>query len=124
MGAAYDFQERSPPQCLPGTREQVLEEIDAWIKAGAKGRPVLWLRGLVGAGKLAIADRRRDVETCAGRNELAANFISLGQLRIATKLSTSFRPLPFRLSFRHQKNSARSSAVIHTLLSGPRAPLT
>ena len=73
MGAAYDsWERRPPPRCLPGTRNGVLEEIDAWVKAGAKDRDVLWLHGPAGSGKSAIAQTVS--ETCAGRNQLAASF--------------------------------------------------
>jgi len=73
MGAAYDSRDRSPPpRCLPGTREEVLKTIDAWLKAGTAGESVLWLHGPAGAGKSAIA--QTVAETCAGRNQLAASF--------------------------------------------------
>ena len=49
-----------------------MEKIDDWVKAGAAGRRVLWLRGPAGAGKSAIA--QTVAETCAGRNQLAASF--------------------------------------------------
>jgi len=72
MGAAYNSQERSPaPRCLPGTRKEVLEEIDDWVEAGADGASVLWLHGPAGAGKSAIA--QTVAETCAERNQLAAS---------------------------------------------------
>ena len=73
MDAAYDSQERSPPpRCLPGTRKEVLETIDGWVRAGVGGTSVLWLHGPAGAGKSAIA--QTVAETCAGRNQLAASF--------------------------------------------------
>jgi len=73
MDASYDSQERSPPpRCLPGTRRDVLETINAWVKAGGMGRPVLWLHGPAGAGKSAIA--QTVAETCGARNQLAACF--------------------------------------------------
>jgi len=73
MGAAYNSQERDPaPRCLPGTRTEVLEEIETWVKAGSEGKSILWLHGPAGAGKSAIA--QTVVETCAGRGELAASF--------------------------------------------------
>jgi len=53
-------------------RKEVLEEIDAWIKAGVAGWPVFWLHGPAGAGKSAIA--QTVAEMYAGRNQLAASF--------------------------------------------------
>jgi len=73
MGAAYDSQERDPaPRCHPGTRREVLEQIDEWVNAGGDGTSILWLHGPAGAGKSAIA--QTVAETCSGRNQLAATF--------------------------------------------------
>jgi len=73
MGAAYDSQERHPaPRCLPGTRREVLEEIETWVKAGSQGTSILWVHGPAGAGKSVIA--QIVAETCARRGELAASF--------------------------------------------------
>ena len=73
MGATYDSEERNPPPwCLPGTRKEELEKIDAWAKAGAEGRRVLWLRGPAGVRKSATAWTVSEI--CAGRNQLAASF--------------------------------------------------
>jgi len=72
-GVAYNSQECSPsPRCLPGIQKQVLRKIDAWIKAGVKGRPVFWLHGPVGAEKSAIT--QTVTKMCAECNELAASF--------------------------------------------------
>ena len=73
MGAAYDSQERDPaPLCHPGTRKEILGQIDEWVNAGADGTNILWLHGPAGAGKSAIA--QTVAETCAGRDQLAATF--------------------------------------------------
>ena len=73
MGATYDSQERDPPpRCLPGTRSEVLEKINAWVQAGAEGTKILWLHSPAGSGKSAIA--QTVAETCAERNQLAASF--------------------------------------------------
>jgi len=73
MGAAYNSKERDPaPRCLPGTRSEVLDEIETWVKAGSEGKSILWLHAPAGAGKSAIA--QTVAETCAGRGELAASF--------------------------------------------------
>jgi len=73
MGAAYNSQERDPaPRCLPGTRKEILEQIEKWVKPGSKGKSILWLHGPAGAGKSAIA--QTIAEKCAGRDQLAASF--------------------------------------------------
>ncbi|KAG9034153.1 hypothetical protein FS837_002265, partial [Tulasnella sp. UAMH 9824] len=41
--------------CLPGTRVEILEHIDNWIRGGANSERVLWIRGMAGRGKSTIA---------------------------------------------------------------------
>lgn len=41
--------------CLPGTRVEILERIDNWIRGGPKSERVLWIRGMAGRGKSTIA---------------------------------------------------------------------
>ncbi|KAG9040579.1 hypothetical protein FS837_000444, partial [Tulasnella sp. UAMH 9824] len=41
--------------CLPGTRVDILERIDRWIRGGASSERVLWIRGMAGRGKSTIA---------------------------------------------------------------------
>ncbi|KAG9024811.1 hypothetical protein FS837_005184, partial [Tulasnella sp. UAMH 9824] len=41
--------------CLPGTRVEILERIDNWVRAGANSERVLWIRGMAGRGKSTIA---------------------------------------------------------------------
>jgi len=73
MGATYDSQERDPaPRCHPGTRKEILEQVDEWVNTGADGTNILWLHGPAGAGKSAIA--QTVAEKYAGRNQLAATF--------------------------------------------------
>ncbi|KAF9445555.1 hypothetical protein P691DRAFT_777487 [Macrolepiota fuliginosa MF-IS2] len=61
--AAHDSSARDyDPRCLPGTREQHIEDIVYWAvpAAGADNPlPLLWMKGLAGVGKSAIA------HTCA-----------------------------------------------------------
>ncbi|KIO30953.1 hypothetical protein M407DRAFT_68604, partial [Tulasnella calospora MUT 4182] len=41
--------------CLPNTRVQILERIDTWIRSRKSSENVLWMRGMAGRGKSAIA---------------------------------------------------------------------
>lgn len=41
--------------CLPGTRVQVLDRINAWIRSASASERVLWMRGMAGRGKSTIA---------------------------------------------------------------------
>jgi hypothetical protein len=56
--ATYDSSAReTPPRCFPGTREQYIEDIVNWVAASACDNPlpILWMKGLAGVGKTAIA---------------------------------------------------------------------
>lgn len=41
--------------CLPGTRVEILERIDSWIRSTSNPKRVLWIRGMAGRGKSTIA---------------------------------------------------------------------
>ncbi|KAG9041554.1 hypothetical protein FS837_012091, partial [Tulasnella sp. UAMH 9824] len=41
--------------CLPGTRVEILERIDDWIRKAKSSERVLWIRGMAGRGKSTIA---------------------------------------------------------------------
>ncbi|KAJ3574465.1 hypothetical protein NP233_g1739 [Leucocoprinus birnbaumii] len=55
QGAEYDSYERDPPpQCHPGTRLNIFEDILTWACNMARSSPILWLHGPAGVGKSAI----------------------------------------------------------------------
>ena len=71
LGAAFDSAERyPPPKCIPGTRENVIEQImDAMT--GPNGSPICWLNGngwfwKISSGTIA--------ELCANQGRLAGSF--------------------------------------------------
>ncbi|KIO27438.1 hypothetical protein M407DRAFT_23367 [Tulasnella calospora MUT 4182] len=41
--------------CFPGTRLEILKEIDEWIRDESSPNPVLWISGMAGRGKSTIA---------------------------------------------------------------------
>ncbi|KIO18897.1 hypothetical protein M407DRAFT_38245, partial [Tulasnella calospora MUT 4182] len=41
--------------CFPGTRLEILKEIDEWIRDTSSSNPVLWISGMAGRGKSTIA---------------------------------------------------------------------
>ncbi|KIO28061.1 hypothetical protein M407DRAFT_231284, partial [Tulasnella calospora MUT 4182] len=41
--------------CLPGTRVNILEHIDDWVRSTSGSERVLWIRGMAGRGKSTIA---------------------------------------------------------------------
>lgn len=56
LAAEYGYEARRG--CLLGTRETVLDKVEAWVKGSVEGSErsaIFWLNGLVGTGKSAIA---------------------------------------------------------------------
>ncbi|EEB93282.1 hypothetical protein MPER_08085, partial [Moniliophthora perniciosa FA553] len=54
--AAPNFRQRfPPPNCHPGTRASILEELSKWIEDDSKATRIFWLYGSAGVGKSAIA---------------------------------------------------------------------
>jgi hypothetical protein len=45
----------APTGCLEGTRVEILTKLDDWVNDGAPGLTTLWLNGMAGTGKTAIA---------------------------------------------------------------------
>ncbi|ESK90280.1 nacht and wd40 domain-containing protein [Moniliophthora roreri MCA 2997] len=73
--ACYDSEQRfPPPNCHPGTRTRILEELSGWIEDNPKTTRVFWLYGSAGVGKSAIAQNL--AETYAGKRVAAAFFFS------------------------------------------------
>jgi len=58
------------PKCLPGTREELLNEVKRWIDLDQT--KICWIHGPAGAGKSATAQTVS--ETCSERRQLAATF--------------------------------------------------
>jgi len=42
-------------ECLPGTRQDILNWITDWLTTPSEGQNVLWLHGLAGSGKSTVA---------------------------------------------------------------------
>jgi len=113
MGAAYNSQERSPPpRCLPGTRKEVLAQIDTWVKAGARGKPVLWLHGPAGAGKSAIA--QTIAETCAARNQLVASFFFARTVAHRNEVKHLFPTIAVQIALSAPAKRQRLDEIINT----------
>uniref|UniRef100_A0A0W0F9W1 Nephrocystin 3-like N-terminal domain-containing protein n=1 Tax=Moniliophthora roreri TaxID=221103 RepID=A0A0W0F9W1_MONRR len=56
VNAFYDAEERfPPPNCHPGTRIKILEQLNRWITQEPKNTRVYWVHGPAGVGKSAIA---------------------------------------------------------------------
>lgn len=53
-GAAFDSYDNQHSECLPGTRIDLLREIDEWTKS-PRGKCIFWLNGMAGTGKSTIS---------------------------------------------------------------------
>ncbi|OGE57195.1 hypothetical protein PENARI_c002G03634 [Penicillium arizonense] len=53
-GAAFDSYDNQHSECLPGTRIDLLQEIDEWAKS-PQGKCIFWLNGMAGTGKSTIS---------------------------------------------------------------------
>ncbi|ESK82448.1 nwd2 [Moniliophthora roreri MCA 2997] len=63
-----------PPNCHPGTRTKVLDQLNRWISNESKAERAYWLYGPAGVGKSAIAQNL--CEQHAGKQLAAAFFFS------------------------------------------------
>ncbi|KAF5355193.1 hypothetical protein D9756_005677 [Leucocoprinus leucothites] len=71
--AAMDSSARDPPpKCHPGTRVDIIEQLEEWLESLSREYDMLWLYGPAGTGKSAIA--QTFAELCAERNRLGATF--------------------------------------------------
>ena len=64
--------------CLSGTRRDVLRQLEDWLE-DERGRHVLWLEGIAGQGKSAIAQTFAEVTFAEGK--LGASFFLLARVR-------------------------------------------
>ncbi|KZV66596.1 hypothetical protein PENSPDRAFT_553909, partial [Peniophora sp. CONT] len=99
--------------CLPGTRETFLNQIDDWLnEAGAA--PVLWLNGLVGTGKSAIA--KSFAERASSRpNTLVATFFCTNlEDRPLADPRLIIPTLAFQLASNHSRFREALNAVLET----------
>ena len=111
MGATHDSQERDPaPRCLPGTRKELLEKIEQWVKAGSDGKSILWLHGPAGAGKSAIA--QTVAETCAGRGQLAASFFFARTIAARNALKHLFPTIAVQIAFSAPEKRRRLDKIL------------
>ncbi|ESK86530.1 nwd2 [Moniliophthora roreri MCA 2997] len=73
--ACHDSEQRSPPpNCHPGTRTRILEELSQWFEDSSKTTKVFWFHGSAGIGKSAIAQNL--AEKYAGKKVAATFFFS------------------------------------------------
>ena len=104
QGAEYRHGSRR--SCLKGTRETVLNEIEAWAK-DFKQSPVFWLNGLAGTGKSTIAQTVS--ERIFADGQLGASFFCSRDFEDRSDLHFIFPTLAFQLA--HKFPNFRSSLV-------------
>ena len=62
----------NPPKCHPHTRKAILKSIMRWVDNPVNEAQIMWMFGLVGAGKSAIT--QTIAEMCFQQGKLAASF--------------------------------------------------
>jgi hypothetical protein len=97
-GAGYQHGDRK--DCLRGTRETVLNEIELWTK-DFNLSPVYWLNGLAGTGKSTIAQTIAERTFADGR--LGASFFCSRDFKDRRDLRHIFPTLAFQLAHKYPK---------------------
>ena len=95
-GAGYQHGDRNA--CLRGTRENVLNEIESWIRDFRRS-PVFWLNGLAGTGKSAIAQTVSERVFADGL--LGASFFCSRNFDDRSNLRFIFPTLAFQLACKY-----------------------
>lgn len=100
-----------PPKCEPHTRIRLLKNIRRWVDSGKE--KILFLAGVAGAGKTAIAQTVADAY--AGRGVLAASYFTFRGSSSANKI-THFIP-----TMTHQiaTSSRKKREIIQKAMEGP-----
>ncbi|KAF5310886.1 hypothetical protein D9619_008215 [Psilocybe cf. subviscida] len=99
----------NPSTCFPGTRNQVLADIESWID-GPDGlqRRILWMTGPAGSGKSAIV--QSIFERCARRQLSVASFFFSRHDCTRNHIGTLVATLTYQLSISPGYPEAHSSA--------------
>ncbi|KAJ7720468.1 hypothetical protein DFH07DRAFT_784405 [Mycena maculata] len=100
--AKYPTLERKPPvkPCVPGTREEVIQDIMSWCKDTSTDSPaVYWLSGMAGTGKSTIAYTICEQLVNGGQaSRLAASFFCWRQSEAARKQRNIIPTLAYNLA--------------------------
>jgi hypothetical protein len=70
-GAAFDSYENQHDECLPGTRIELLREVEEWATS-SHGKCIFWLNGMAGTGKSTIS--RTVASRLKAKRSLGASF--------------------------------------------------
>lgn len=70
-GAEFDSYENKHAECLPGTRSELLRQIEKWAES-PHGKCIFWLKGKAGTGKSTIS--RTIASHLKGKKSLGASF--------------------------------------------------
>ena len=92
------YQAAHHDQCLPGTRESVLQKILLWATS-SRHQNVFWLNGLAGTGKSTIAQSISG--TLANRGLLGASFFCSRDFLDRRVLKNIFPTLAYQLAYRY-----------------------
>ncbi|RDB16298.1 hypothetical protein Hypma_003084 [Hypsizygus marmoreus] len=110
-GAAFDSHDRCPPpECYPGTRRDVLNDISAWIES-RELNPIIWLHGPAGAGKSAVA--QTICEKYAEQGLLAASFFFSRSVASRNTIIPVFPTITFQIAMSTPERRKKIDEVIN-----------
>lgn len=97
--------------CLPGTRNQIIQDVLSWTSdAGSRGEDTLWLCGVAGSGKSALAISI--VKKLHRRNQLGA-FVRFDRKDAAKNNPASvIRTIAYQLALFHPRYRSALSAIL------------
>lgn len=105
--------------CLRGTRRDVLRQLEDWLE-DERGRRVLWLEGIAGQGKSAIAQTFAEVTFAEGK--LGASFFCSRESDDRSNTQVIFPTLAFQLAHRYPWFQEELLKLLRTNLKSDRSP--
>ncbi|KAK6344182.1 hypothetical protein TWF696_007824 [Orbilia brochopaga] len=111
-GAFYgSFTDRHEPECLLGTRTDLLKCIAEWVK-DPHGKCIFWLHGAAGAGKSTIS--RTVAKNTADQSQLAASFFFKRGEKDRGNASRLFTTLASQIAYRIRDTGPIIQSAIDT----------
>ncbi|KAK7030257.1 hypothetical protein VNI00_014274 [Paramarasmius palmivorus] len=116
--AFYDSEQRfPPPNCLPGTRIEMLMALNNWIAKESSNIPVYWIYGPAGVGKSAILQNLSETH---GQCRLAASFFFSRNDSTRDKLDPFVVTIVYQLLKSEPLRAALGSLIIDAIRSDPK----
>ncbi|KAF8187667.1 hypothetical protein K438DRAFT_1010994 [Mycena galopus ATCC 62051] len=101
----------SRPSCLPGTRIEILDQINGWLSKPSDSGNVLWLCGVAGSGKSTISTSAS--ESFRGLERLGAYLFFDRNDRVRSNPDSVIRTLAYELAQFNAHIASAISTAIH-----------